>query len=345
MRIHTPSYYAAFRCAAGACPDTCCRCWEVVVDEAACRYYQSLPGPLGEQVRQCLRTDGDGETILAFSGGGCPLRRPDGLCSLQKYGGEEALPLVCRRYPRFRYEFGAVAEEGISLSCPAACRLILETPFSLSEREDGAPPSPNDIDPVRYYAVAGGRRAAFRLVSDQRFPIAARTALLLSLSEELEGSMDASPDFLGRWQNPAFLKTRLSSLAPLRRGDPARLFSPFRSMEPLTPRFPGLLASLTCCPLPYREETTQRILEYFLYKYFLQAAYDGKLLRRVQFAAASLLMAGALFAAFPPANRTAEVDLLHCFSREVEHSEDNLSTFFRWAGKRRQPLFYALLLA
>ena len=343
MRIRSPSYYALFRCAAGACPDTCCRSWEVVVDEAARRYYQSLPGPLGEQVRQCLRTDGDGETILAFSGGGCPLRQPDGLCSLQKYGGEEALPLVCRRYPRFRYEFGAVAEEGISLSCPTACRLILETPFSLSEREDGAPPSPNDIDPARYYAVSGGRRAALRLAADQRFSVAERTALLLSLAEELQESMDASRAFLARWQDPAFLEMRLASLSPRRRGDPARLFAPFRAMEPLTPRFPALLAALARCPLP-PEQTAQRILEYFLYKYFLQAAYDGKLLKRAQFAAASLLMAGALFAAFPPEGRAAEADLLHVFSREVEHSEDNLALFFRWAGKRRQTLLCALLL-
>ena len=76
----------------------------------------------------------------------------------------------------------------------------------------------------------------------------------------------------------------------------------------------------------------------------LQAAYDGKLLRKMQFAAASLLLTGALLAAFPPACGEDTVDLIHRFARETEHAEPNLARFARFAGPRRQKLFFALLL-
>ncbi len=32
MREIYPPHYAAFHCIAGACPDSCCKEWEIVVD-------------------------------------------------------------------------------------------------------------------------------------------------------------------------------------------------------------------------------------------------------------------------------------------------------------------------
>ena len=342
MKHHAPSYYAAFACAAGACPDTCCRSWEVVVDEETRQYYEALEGPLGDRVRACLRRDEEGDSYLAFSEGCCPMLRPDGLCSLQFAYGEQALSRVCNRYPRFRYEFGGLAEEGVSLSCPAACRLILETPFSLTETVDDAPPSLNDIDPGRFYAVLRSRTVAFSIAADRCFTVHERIALLLAFAEALEDTLDDPEPVLAAWSGG--LPEKLEALRSKRRGDFSRLLAVFREMEPLTERYPAMLAALDRCP-PLPDETeAERLLQYFLYKYFLQAAYDGKLLKKVQLAAASLLVCGALFAAFQPEDRDAEIDLLHRYSRELEHSEPNLDCFYRWAGRRRQKLLCALLL-
>lgn len=45
MVIRKPQYYDTFRCAAGACPDSCCHQWEVQVDADAAERYRALPGP------------------------------------------------------------------------------------------------------------------------------------------------------------------------------------------------------------------------------------------------------------------------------------------------------------
>lgn len=268
----------------------------------------------------------------------------NGLCLLQKTYGEHILSQVCARYPRFFHEFGSLTEKGISLSCPVACELILNTPFAITETVNDDLPSPNDIDPAFYYAFLRGRTAAFRIAADSRFSVCHRTALLLAFAEELESAVDHPDLVLDTWSDAGFLADKLAALYPKRSADFQKLVSVYRSMEPLTERYPTLLKKLDRCP-PLPDETTgQRLLQYFLYKYFLQAAYDGKLLKKVQLAAASLLMCSALFAAWSPQTEADKIDLLHLYSRELEHSEPNLAVFFRWAGKRRQKYLTALLL-
>ena len=343
MKLYRPSYYDRFTCDAGACSDTCCACWEIVVDEDTLRRYQALKGPNGDLLRQYLRRDEEGDAYLSLRGGVCPLLRDDGLCTLQKEYGEQALSQVCRRYPRFRYAFGAHIEEGLSLSCPAACRLILDTPFARTETVSDAPPVPNDIDPARFYAFLRGRETAFSIAADTDYPVFARMALLLAFSEALERQTDDPAPVCAAWEKPA-RDARLAEIAPRRRGDFSRLAAVFAAMEPLTPWYPAALAAMTApAPIPDTVQA-QRLLEYYLHKYFLQAAYDGKLLRKMQFAAASLLLTGALLAAFPPACGEDTVDLIHRFARETEHAEPNLARFARFAGPRRQKLFFALLL-
>ena len=94
------------------------------VDSASAAYYRSLPGELGDRLRQVLTDTPDG-TVMALENGRCPMWRTDGLCEIQKHLGEAALCRVCRTFPRLRHDYGRFAELGLELSCPEAARLIL----------------------------------------------------------------------------------------------------------------------------------------------------------------------------------------------------------------------------
>ena len=76
MLISKPSYFDEFRCIASACPDSCCKEWDVQVDAAAAEYYRSLSGPLGDRLREVLK-DVDGETVMEITEGRCPMWRQD----------------------------------------------------------------------------------------------------------------------------------------------------------------------------------------------------------------------------------------------------------------------------
>ena len=47
-------YVNKFSCLAGACPDTCCKDWEIILDEDTLARYQELPGAFGDDVRAAL---------------------------------------------------------------------------------------------------------------------------------------------------------------------------------------------------------------------------------------------------------------------------------------------------
>ena len=44
MKQVSLDYTEGFSCLAGSCPDTCCKDWEIILDEDAISRYQKMPG-------------------------------------------------------------------------------------------------------------------------------------------------------------------------------------------------------------------------------------------------------------------------------------------------------------
>ena len=121
-----PDDYTAFRCLAGACPQTCCAAWEIVVDPDAQDAYLRLQHPLAAKLRRVLRVDSEGDTYFAQTDGRCPFLCADGLCELQRTLGEQSLCRTCRDFPRWEVLLCDRVEQGLSLACPEAARRLLE---------------------------------------------------------------------------------------------------------------------------------------------------------------------------------------------------------------------------
>ena len=126
-----PSFYDAFACKAGECRHSCCRGWEIDVDADSAAYYGALPGPLGEELRQALRQDGETWSFALTPEDNCPFLRSDGLCRLYAELGEDALCDVCALHPRFFAEIGSLSLSGLGLSCEAVAQLLAEQPGEL----------------------------------------------------------------------------------------------------------------------------------------------------------------------------------------------------------------------
>ena len=52
MKLIAPDYYKDFKCIAGNCRHSCCIGWEIDIDPDSLRRFQSVPGALGERLRQ-----------------------------------------------------------------------------------------------------------------------------------------------------------------------------------------------------------------------------------------------------------------------------------------------------
>ena len=122
-----PDFYADFSCRAAACRHSCCKGWEIDVDEAALRRYAAVQGELGQELRRNIYQDDDGAHFLLTEDERCPFLRADGLCRLICDLGEGSLCEICALHPRFFTDVGEHTLCGLGLSCEAACDLLLNS--------------------------------------------------------------------------------------------------------------------------------------------------------------------------------------------------------------------------
>ena len=128
MIIRKPAYYDDFRCLAGSCPDSCCKEWDVLVDDASATRYLAMEGQLGDALRRVMYEE-DGQYYFAIQPDRrCPMWRDDGLCRIQAEQGEEMLCRTCQDFPRLTHDYGDFMERQLELSCPEAARIILSAP-------------------------------------------------------------------------------------------------------------------------------------------------------------------------------------------------------------------------
>lgn len=292
MLIRKPDLYDAFRCVASACPDSCCQQWDVAVDEEKAAFYRSLPGELGDRLRQFLQ-DEDGETYLTLEETRCPMWRADGLCRIQAELGEGALCKTCREFPRLTHDYGAFVELGLELSCPEAARLLLEQENWHWVQEGKTEETDPDME-----LLLRTRQRAMELTETEG-PLERLLYYGVSVQQALDGDGDiiedeGLPEPEGEAAPEAFLKV-------------------FRELEILTPRWKTRLKT----PKPRKLCREDRaMLRYLISRYWLQAISDFDLTARVKFMVSAVLLV-CLLGGDP-------VETAQLFSKEIENDAENM---------------------
>ena len=134
-----PDFYGRFSCRAGDCRHSCCRGWEIDVDEDSAAFYETVPGELGAKLRRSIARDADGAHFTLTEDERCPFLCADGLCELICRLGEEALCDICALHPRFFEDVGDKELCGLGLSCETVYDLLLgsDAPLGFLNEESG----------------------------------------------------------------------------------------------------------------------------------------------------------------------------------------------------------------
>lgn len=308
MRIVKPSYFDSFRCLAGQCPDSCCKEWDVLVDENSAVFYRNLPGELGERLRQVLKNE-DNETVMILENGRCPMWRQDGLCRIQAELGHDALCKTCGDFPRLTHDYGNFTELGLELSCPEAARLILSSPALPAIITDAAGGEAPDYDTDAMDILLRTRAVAFSLLSDPAYTPQEALALLLYYGYQTQMELDYldAPEFI-----PEQILAGAKKAA--QQGCITDMLAFWESLEILTDRWKQRL-SAPCEPHRWTEEY-RNLARYFVERYWLQAVSDYDLVCRVKLVVISCLVI-----------RYLGGDLLETaqlYSKEIENDADNV---------------------
>lgn len=339
MKNIYPSYYKKFRCVADKCPDTCCAGWEVVIDPPSERRYRAESASIGDKLRDVLTVDEDGDTVFRSEGGRCPFLLGSGLCELycglcELYCelGERALCRTCERFPRFECVLGSRREAGLSLSCPEAARLIFETeePTEFVIEETDEPAEPNSIDPTVFFILSKAQKTAIDILSDRKISVAQRVKNFLLLCADTQAEISGgSPE---RAEEP---KNKMRSA----RGSALKYFADLRSLERLDPEWERSLSAGKAGTFkisPEAECEYEKLLIYLVFRYFMVAAFDGKILIKAKLFAAEFIAAVRIQTGLDCATKSERTAVLQKFSKEVEHSEINLDRLCALASRSRR---------
>lgn len=318
MQVFYREYFEKFRCAAGACPDTCCKEWDVLVDPETARKYRALDGELGDRLRQMLREE-DGETVIGMVDGHCPMWQADGLCQVQRELGEAALCQVCREFPRLTHDYGDFLERGLEMSCPEAARWILEddSDVYVSRIIPGEECGTYDRDEMA--VLRESRGTVLELLRAEERTVGEALAVALLYGCQIQGQLDGGEagDF-----DPEAALAEARELA--RPGNVRELLDFFLGLEILTPQWEARLR----VPEPGDWEKRHRAMaKYLVDRYWLQAVSDGDLYSRVKFIVTACLVVKLL------GGDTLETAQL--FSKEIENDADNLDAILD--GAYREP--------
>ena len=307
MKVWTPAYYQSFHCIASACSDSCCKEWEVDVDDSAATFYRSLPGALGEALRSVLKDTEDG-TVMTILNGRCPMWREDGLCRIQAELGHDALCQVCREFPRLRHDYGDFVECGLELSCPEAARLILTQSHAMTVEELPGGETP-DYDQEAMEILLESRHAIMEFLDNKHLPVNQSLITLLLYAHAVQNWLDGG--------DPAYIDVE-NSLALAKKyaanGSWELILDFFRNLEILTPQWRGRLSA------PSQDSHWHNgylaLCKYFVGRYWLQAVSDYDLICRAKLTVISCLLVFHLGGDF--------IETAQMLSKEIENDPDNL---------------------
>lgn len=372
MIYTTPDYYKDFKCIADKCPDTCCAGWQIVIDENSMEKYKKFKGDYVWKVMACV--DWETGTFRQDNEKRCAFLNEENLCELYKNAGEESLCKTCKDYPRHIEEFEGVREISLSISCPEVARILMErmepVTFMTEEKpEIEETEDYTDFDPFLFSILEDARKEMIKIIQNRALSIKERTILVLGMAHDMQGrinrsKMFACSDVIEKYTSQkarTFVKNYLAQKdKATEEAVTKEMFDKLFRLELLREDWEEVLHktqnilffTMQESYAQIRKEFEQykaehpdldihleQILVYFLFTYFPGAVYDGEVFAKAQMAVYCTWMVELLWMACwlihgKHLEKQKMTELLYRFSREVEHSDENLKRLDKMMEKK-----------
>ena len=306
MKIVKNAHFDSFRCIAAQCPDSCCKEWDVLVDADSAARYRSLPGQLGDRLRQVLK-DEDGQTYMTIQEGRCPMWRQDGLCRIQAELGHDALCKTCRDFPRLTHDYGDFVEYTLELSCPEVARLLLNSPPQppvVTHVPGGEAP---EYDREAMEILLRTREQMYAILSAPQ-PVGQVLAMGLLFAYHAQAELDSLD--VAPFDPDSALETAKDMS---KHSDIGQLVAFYQGLDILTDIWRARLSAPS--PAPW-SEPLRNLAIYSVERYWLQAVSDYDLAGRAKMVILSCLLVKSLGG--------DPVETAQTYSKEIENNADNI---------------------
>lgn len=192
-----PLYYKDFQCIMGACQDNCCDDgWKIEFSKKdylkVKRAVQSteLEQAAAQGMRRLREREHDGlyAEFCLTDQGRCAFHTEEGLCSLQLHCGEDALPSVCRTFPRLINDTLAAREYVLTLACEGVLSLLWDLPEGIDfvekplDKKDWLDYEPNTKVTARFADI---RSFCIDILQERSLKLSQRLLLMGFLLQQL----------------------------------------------------------------------------------------------------------------------------------------------------------------
>ena len=223
----------------------------------------------------------------------------------------------------------------LSISCPEVARILLkkEEPARFLEYEKEGEEAYEDFDLLAYSKLAEGREVMLDILRMRELGLELRAGLVLALAHDMQvrlkkGEVFSCDQVFERYQK-----------------EKAREFIRLKLMESGDNIEERYAFSRQMFQNLYQLELLREDWEvYFIYTYFCGAVYDGRAYAKIQMAVVSVMLIYEMLAARWRKNEKQldfedVVEIVYRYSREVEHSDQNLEAMEQMMEEQLIPWF------
>lgn len=363
MLVTKPDYYDQFTCIAGDCEDTCCSGWQIVINEEYLKRYKD--GSEFPTIDMNQYVDFLEGVFKQTPDRRCSFLRDDNLCKLCFEYGEDSLCKTCHLYPRHIEEFENVREITLSLSCPEVARILLSKTDKVQfiSEENDEEEEYEDFDFMLYSTLLDARDVMLYILQNRDIPVDVRAGMVLGLSHDMDlrfsdGRFFTVQELLDYVQTEKAIEKSAEKTERFK-ADKKKVYTYMKSrfgrlfkLEPISYDWINLYTEseriLYKKGEAYYSEWSEKfdqymkekdidfdiqleqILVYFVFTYFCGAVYDGEIYGKGKLCVYSAYYIRELIKASFIRNggciTEEEIqDLVLRYSRELEHSDENLN--------------------
>ena len=324
MKHYVPQFYKDFKCAASKCSDTCCKDWEIVIDDQTQALYNNVSGKLGNMLKSNIVTDSDGDRIFRLGKNHeCPFLDNDRLCMIQKELGANALCRTCFAFPKLTLDYTEFTEYALSFACPEAVRYIMKSDsYSVPEASPVSDENNGYSNNLMNFLIAARRYTAGIFMSD--LPYSEKIANALAYTDYVQellytGNIDIS-----------LLYDVEFTLPESTHSDKDFVFELFSQLDIMDKDFVRDIRQASHCEVFSGEEFDGELSKqslYYLHRYYLNAVDSEDVLSCVKSIYCAYAIVSSLVSFYGAENHPdRRISIFEKYSREVEHSAENIDT-------------------
>lgn len=324
-----PKFYYEFKCIADKCPDSCCKDWDVVVDDDSAEYYNTIEGSFGDKLRSLMIVDSDGDRIFAIQNGKCPFWNDKMLCDIYTNCGKEHLCRTCREFPRLVQDYTAFSEHMLSFACPEAARIMLKSKdcFDCINCLKVSGDNLGYQTEMMNFLLAARRMSCDFFNTNEDFHT--QLCKCYGFNERIQAMLDSENFDISAMQN-------ITDFSPLNMPCRDKIFELHQKLDIMDKRFfDDIQRARDFMPSPSKvlDSELKTLAEYYFFRYYLTAIDSFDVITTLNRIVCAETVISSL-SEYQNANNSFEkrIMIFQQYSKEIEHSYENTDILTRFTS-------------